>query len=186
MVRRLSQPEALLEATELALGEQEPLVTLLHAGRELAADGLREITRSRCEHAAGAVRSRSYSYPYALIASYDASVGVDIEEVAPVAAEFADSICAPQEREHAQRLGLLCTDNTHAAIRLWSAKEALAKALGNALDYDPRRLESPQLWPRCEHDSTLHLSGCWAARELELPAGYVGWVCWRRSVAAPS
>jgi len=31
---------------------------------------------------------------------------------------------------------------------LWAAKEALAKALGDALCYEPSRLGSPQHWPR--------------------------------------
>ncbi len=180
-MRLLSQPEALLEATELPLGAQEPLVTLLRAGRELAADGLREITRRRCEHAAGALRSRSYSYPYALIASHSSAVGIDIEEIAPVPEGFADSICTPQESADALQLGLRGSESARAATRLWSAKEALAKALGDALAYDPRRLESPLRWPCSEQDPALRLAGVWAARELELPEPYVGWVCWRRS-----
>jgi phosphopantetheinyl transferase (holo-ACP synthase) len=186
MVRLLSQPEALLEATELPLAAQEPRVTLLRAGPQLAADGLREVTRSRCEHAGGRIRSRSYSYPYALIASFDASVGVDIEALEPVPEDFANSICTPQERAHAQRLGLLGPDRDLAAIRLWSAKEALAKALGDALHYDPRRLDSPLLWDSCAQDPNLYTSGIWAARQLDLPADYLGWACWRRSPAALS
>lgn len=56
---------------------------------------------------------------------------------------------------------------------LWSSKEALAKALGDALAYDPRRLEAPVAWPDGR-------SGAWRARALELAQeDYVGWVCWR-------
>lgn len=62
---------------------------------------------------------------------------------------------------------------------LWSSKEALAKALGDALDYDPRRLEGPGAWPEGR-------SGSWRARALEPAGEYVGWVCWREDPASMS
>jgi hypothetical protein len=55
---------------------------------------------------------------------------------------------------------------------LWSSKEALAKALGDALAYDPRRLESPLNW----EDGA---AGRWRARELTPEPGYVAWLVWR-------
>lgn len=51
----------------------------------------------------------------------------------------------------------------------WSAKEALAKALGDARKYDRRSLESPALW-------AIPRQGNWQAQPLEVPTGYVGWI----------
>ncbi len=48
----------------------------------------------------------------------------------------------------------------------------LSKALGDARNYDPRRLESPAGWPR-------GICGPWRAAPLPLPDGYCEWVCWR-------
>jgi phosphopantetheinyl transferase len=55
---------------------------------------------------------------------------------------------------------------------MWCGKEALSKALGDALAYDPRRLGSPLSWPDGR-------SGAWCAAELPAPAGHVAWLCWR-------
>lgn len=109
--------------------------------------------------------SRSYAAPYALVAAHHRPVGVDIERVGPLEADFGPSVATPQERAWAA-----CADAV-ALTSLWSAKEALAKALGDAADYDPRRLGSPLFWPEGR-------AGRWRARRLEPAAGYVGWVCW--------
>ena len=50
--------------------------------------------------------------------------------------------------------------------------DAVAKALGDALGYDPRRLEGPGAWPD-------GCAGRWSARALQLGPEHVGWVCWR-------
>jgi hypothetical protein len=47
----------------------------------------------------------------------------------------------------------------------WSAKEALAKALGDARRYNPRGLASPALWH-------LGRQGRWHARRVGVPTGY--------------
>ncbi len=54
---------------------------------------------------------------------------------------------------------------------LWSSKEALSKALGNALDYDPRWLEGPAAWPDGR-------SGPWRAARLDVGDDHVAWLCW--------
>lgn len=59
----------------------------------------------------------------------------------------------------------------------WSAKEALAKALGDARKYDPRELETPALW-------TTPQQGRWQAQRLEVPSGYVGWIVWEIDLSA--
>jgi 4'-phosphopantetheinyl transferase superfamily len=110
--------------------------------------------------------SRSYRFPYALMASHSAPLGVDIERVEPPDPAFVRSISTPAE------LGAEREPEARYGADLWSSKEALAKALGDALEYDPRRLESPLFWP----DGS---SGVWRALALPVPAGHVGWLCWR-------
>ncbi len=114
--------------------------------------------------------SRSYRHPFALIATHNDVLGVDIERVDPFDKDFAESICTPSEWS---------SDATRprGAVELadvWSTKEALAKALGNALDYDPRRLVSLALAPN-------NRASAWQAARVSVPSGYVGWVIWRRS-----
>jgi phosphopantetheinyl transferase len=144
-----------------------PRVALIDATIEgLDEDALR--TRARDLGAAvgaGAV-SRSYCYPYALVGWGAGSIGVDIERVVPCPEDFSRAIATPSE--HAGRRWT--TDRE--LISLWSSKEALSKALGDALDYDPRRLESPAGWP----DGAC---GSWRTATLPAPDGYCAWVCWR-------
>jgi hypothetical protein len=112
---------------------------------------------------------RSYRFPWALVAWHDGPVGVDLERVGPIERAFAESIATPAERT--ELAGRAATDAWAAG--LWCSKEALAKALGDAVDYDPRRLESPMRWPGLA-------SGPWRARPVaDLPAGHVGWLCWQ-------
>jgi hypothetical protein len=119
--------------------------------------------------------SRSYRWPLALVAGWALAVGVDIERVETEADRaFADSICTPEERIE---LGARRFDPAVVAS-LWCGKEAVAKALGDALAYDPRRLGAPLLWPD-------GVSGRWHARPLEVSPGYVGWVCWLAAAANP-
>ncbi len=96
-------------------------------------------------------------------------VGVDIERVQPLDPVFLASIQTPSERQVV--IAGEGADRDAAMTSLWSGKEALAKALGDALRYDPRRLESPVRWPegRC---------GRWRAEALAGIDGHVGWVCW--------
>jgi len=129
--------------------------------------------------------SRSYRYPYALVAWHSAPVGVDLEVVEAANLALADVICTEAER----RLLATVHDQASYLSRLWSAKEALAKALGDAVLYEPHRLGSPMLWlpERFSAQSRLGLitlaSGRWQATSLRVPYGHVGWLCW---VAVPS
>jgi hypothetical protein len=150
-------------ATVLGAPPGAPAVRLLNATeRDLDDADLRAWAR---EETAGApYSSRSYRYPYALVARHTAPVGVDLEEVQPFDPAFAESILTPSERR------LLRADLDLAD--LWCSKEALAKALGDALSYDPRRLQSPAHWPQAR-------SGPWNAAPLVVPGGYRGWLCWR-------
>jgi hypothetical protein len=137
-----------------------PRVRILDARtRGLDEDGLR--SWARMEGAGAAHTTRSYCYPYAVVAVHARPVGVDIERREPHDATFVSSISTPSE---------LGRDLDPAS--LWCSKEALAKALGDALRYDPRRLESPMLWPDGR-------SGPWAAEELTAPPDHVAWLCWR-------
>lgn len=142
-----------LDARMLGAGDISALRE--HARRQGAALGL-------------AHRSRSYRFPYALVAAHSTDVGVDIELVEPPDERFARSICTPDELASIDDL-LSAPDGVSS---LWSSKEALAKALGDALDYDPRRLPGPALWPNGE-------GGAWSARREPAPEGHVAWVVWR-------
>jgi len=142
-----------------------PSVTLLDASREDPGEAaLREAARALSHGATFA--SRSYRYPYALVATHEAQVGCDIERDEPWDDASLESILTPQERTREPRL------EPRSAPSIWSSKEALAKALGDALAYDPRRLEAPVLWPR-------HTSGRWRACSVDAPPGHVAWLCWR-------
>jgi hypothetical protein len=129
---------------------------------------LRELARKTCAEAAAPFTSRSYCFPFALAATHTAAVGVDIERVEPCDAAFADSIRTPAELS----AGPPREDYDSYFTSLWSSKEALSKALGDALSYDPRRLEGPGAWPDGR-------SGPWRTTPLDVPDGYVAWLCWK-------
>jgi hypothetical protein len=151
-------------------GESTPQVRLLDAragaldesGLAATARALSLTTGSRCV-------SRSYRFPLALVAWHAAPVGVDIERITPWDDAFAESIHTPTERA----AGWPTRDRDRHLSSLWASKEALAKALGDALQYDPRRLESPISWPNGRADP-------WRATTLAAAPGYVAWLCWRR------
>lgn len=111
--------------------------------------------------------SRSYAYPYALVAWHDEPVGVDIERLTDWAPHELAGILTPLE---ARRIP---TDIDSGTVTvLWTAKEALSKALGDARRYDPRHLESPTWWVE-------ERNGPWRTRRLPAPVGYVASMCWR-------
>jgi phosphopantetheinyl transferase len=124
--------------------------------------------------------SRSYRYPYAVVACHHQRVGVDLEVVDAANIGLGEVICTP-----AERLALATVrDQQHYLSGLWSAKEALAKALGDALLYEPGRLTSPALWRAepastpCSRGPATVVTGRWRATALDVPDGYVGWLCW--------
>lgn len=147
-----------------------PQVRLLDArSRDLDITGLRDWARTLGAQSRAAHCSRSYCYPLALVAWHAAPVGVDIERLESSDPGFARSICTPAELAD---LGDGATVNL-TAISLWCSKEALSKALGDARDYDPRRLEAPSCWPAGR-------SGPWCAASLWAVSGYVAWLCWHQ------
>ncbi len=162
----MSVQAAIAGRTRLELDPDGPEVWLLDArAADLDQIALRRWARSQRQADAETSVTRSYAYPYALVAWHTGPVGVDIEAVRACDPDFLASIRTPAER------GELGHDDAYA-ISLWSGKEALAKALGDAVRYDPRRLESPLGWPegRC---------GAWRAIALPAPAEHVAWLCWR-------
>jgi phosphopantetheinyl transferase (holo-ACP synthase) len=102
------------------------------------------------------------------VATHLEPVGVDIERVEPFDRGFLDSICTPDERQ----MRLEDERSEEFLSSLWCSKEALAKGLGDALAYDPRRLGSPVFWPDWQ-------AGPWRAAPLMVPAGHTAWLCWR-------
>lgn len=108
--------------------------------------------------------SRSYRSSLGLVALCSTRVGVDIEVLDETVT--ADSVLTVDERRITATPADWCS--------WFSAKEALAKALGDARKYDARSLDSPALWRDDPH-------GRWRARQLRVPSGYVGWVVWESS-----
>jgi hypothetical protein len=154
-------------------GEPGPTVELLRAGARESEQDLHDAARVRSTRVGPQRRvSRSYAFPYGLLAHHDTAVGVDVERVAPCDVVFAASICTPDE------LATIRVRDAAGVTSLWSSKEALAKALGDARLYDPRRLASPAGWRQ-------GASGPWRARALTIAPGYRAWVCWR-VVAEPA
>jgi phosphopantetheinyl transferase len=143
-------------------------VLLDAAAERLDEPALRARARAVAEATGAPHTSRSYRYPYALVAWHTTQVGVDIERIEPFDAEFLASISTPAERNIAPDEA----DPPAFVSSLWCSKEALAKALGDALAYDPRRLDSPMFWPDGQ-------AGGWRASALPVPAGHNGWLCWR-------
>jgi 4'-phosphopantetheinyl transferase superfamily len=133
--------------------------------------GLRARARAEAAATGAAHVARSYSYPFALVAWHDGRVGVDLERIEPCDDAFARFACTPSE------LG----DLAHTLERdlyvttLWCSKEALAKALGDAVNYDPSRLEAPSRWPGGQ-------SGPWYAQSLWVAAQHTAWLCWESTV----
>jgi hypothetical protein len=150
-----------------------PAIRLLDArAAGLDEAGLRAWARALCDASGAAYTARSYRYPYALLGWHGRRVGVDVERVERCDAYLATVICTPGERaDRALR-------SDAALLSLWCSKEALAKALGDALAYDPARLEAPLRWPdgRC---------GPWRAVPLPAPPGHVAWLCWQAGDADP-
>lgn len=148
-----------------------PEVWLLDAVRAgLDEPGLREWTRAETVSCGALHSSRSYRFPYALAARHVDPVGIDIERVEPCDRAFLASISTPLERAGA----LDATDLDEYATSLWCSKEALSKALGDAMLYDPRRLCSPLHWPGGR-------AGRWRASTVPAPPGHTAWLCWRSS-----
>jgi hypothetical protein len=146
-----------------------PEVRLLDArARGCDERGLRDWARARTDACGSPHVVRSYRYPYALVAWHSEPIGVDIERIEPCDAAFADLICTTRERADA----LLQSEPDAYLTSLWCSKEALSKALGDALRYDPGRLDSPMRWPELR-------SGPWRAASLRTIPGHTAWLCWR-------
>jgi len=132
---------------------------------ERSPQAARAVVRS-APSARGAHVSRSYRGCFGLLAVSHSRVGVDLELVDTTVCR--DAVLTPGELNLGGTPAMWCD--------WWSAKEALAKALGNARLYDPRRLESPSHWDGGR-------AGRWACSALELPRGLVGWVVWEAADA---
>jgi hypothetical protein len=156
----------------LVVAPGAPQVRLLDArAAGVGEPGLREWARDTDEDGELHV-TRAYRFPYALAAWHSEPVGVDIERIEHLELDFLESICTPAERRW-----LSGRPYPYALLAwLWCSKEALAKALGHALSYDPRRLDSPVFWPGGR-------SGPWRGVPVPVPPGHSGWMCWRSSDA---
>ncbi len=161
----MNSPSIFCEIGESAV----PQVCLLDARvHGLDDHGLRAWARSVTHRSGASHASRSYRYPYALVGWHCEPLGVDIERISPCDRAFADLICTPAERPAAAG----ATDQDEYLTSLWCSKEALAKTLGDAVLYEPSRLESPAIWPN-------RSAGSLRAVRLSVANDHVAWVCWR-------
>ncbi|HET9094156.1 MAG TPA: 4'-phosphopantetheinyl transferase superfamily protein [Solirubrobacteraceae bacterium] len=141
------------------------LLTLPAGGADPAA--LRRLARGHRQASQAPHASRSYCGPVGLLAWSERPVGVDLERMGSADRSLGESICTPGElRRYAERL-----DDPAFVTSLWSSKEALAKALGDAVDYDPRRLESPLGWPG-------GTAGPWRGEGFAPIPDHVAWLVW--------
>lgn len=100
--------------------------------------------------------SRSYSKNWGVAAGWSSRVGIDIEvfdhdcddAMWPGSLKDFAAGLLPSD-EHGNFFSLHGTSIKYSKSSIWSSKEALAKALGDALLYDPKKLTTPAL---CEHD----------------------------------
>jgi phosphopantetheinyl transferase len=166
----------LAEAAHIATRDAVPILTCAGGpqvrmldGRRAGLDesGLREWARAYVGAQGAPHVTRSYRYPYALVAWHGARVGIDIERIEPYDAAFAQSICMPSETVD----WASASNRDEYLSSMWSSKEAIAKALGDALSYDPRRLEAPMLW-------TGGQAGAWRSAQLPVVKDHVAWICW--------
>jgi len=152
-------------------GGPGPQVRLLDAHEAgLSDSGLRAWAREIGGSCGGAHVTRSYRFPYALVAWHVAPVGVDIERIELCTDAFAHLVCTPAEHRHAAA----SREPDRYLSSLWSSKEALTKALGEPLAYEPARLPSPLNWRG-------GVAGRWRATQLPLPTvvAHTAWLCWR-------
>jgi len=135
--------------------------------------GLRTRARAVTAGGGGAYESRSYRHPYCIVAWHCEPVGIDIERIQSFDPAFTSSISTPAELADPPPSARELDRYTSS---LWCSKEALAKALGNPLAYDPRRLESPSRWPG-------GCSGPWRTAHLAVGLKHTAWLCWTDSGA---
>lgn len=161
-----------MSAADLAVagaGLAAPVTMLLDArARGLDESGLRAWARELTDASGAPHAARSYRFPYALLAWHSEPVGVDLERIESCDEAFAELICTPSERTDAR----MWDERDAYLSSLWCSKEALAKALGDALRYEPGRLDSPMRWPGLR-------AGPWRARSVESVPRHVAWLCWR-------
>lgn len=159
----------LAETAAIEYDHRIPQIQLLDAHAMCIGDqALRNMARQLTIASGAVFVSRSYCFPYAIVAWHSGPVGVDIERISQCESAFADLICTRDERIAAGD----ASDFDAYLTSLWSSKEALAKGLGDALCYEPSRLESPLRWP-------LGCAGAWHSEELAVDRKHVAWLCWR-------
>mgnify|MGYP000246338021 CR=1 FL=1 len=95
--------------------------------------------------------SRSYWADYSITVSNSQRCGIDMESSSSAQLNwsinnpiFQDSMLAPGELDRIKKSKYWKLPNLERNI--WSSKEALAKALGEAKNYQPNKLYSPILW----------------------------------------
>ena len=95
--------------------------------------------------------SRSYCANFSITVTNSKRCGIDMESISGTQPDwninnplFQDSMLAPGELERIKQSSYWEQPNLEQNI--WSSKEALAKALGEAKNYQPNKIYSPLTW----------------------------------------
>jgi phosphopantetheinyl transferase len=95
--------------------------------------------------------SRSYSGKYVVEVKSETRCGVDMEVLRPVELAwsidspfFEKAMLVPGEKELILQSAF--SEHQFLSTLIWASKEALAKALGDARNYEPSKLLSPIAW----------------------------------------
>lgn len=115
-----------------------------------------------------------------VVVAHGMAPGIDIERLRdrPRALQVADRYFRPDET--ARLAALPDADRSLAFLRLWTAKEAVLKALGRGIAFGLERLEidpdhaGPTLRWLDGEDATQ-----WQLHRLDVGAGYLGALAWR-------
>ena len=124
-----------------------PVVSLRHkADNARSAEPITINTKELFSHT-----SRSYSGRYVAEVFARSRCGIDLETLKPAETNwsidsplFEMAMLAPGEKQLIKE-SVLC-DHENLPTLIWASKEALAKALGDAKNYEPTRLLSPITW----------------------------------------
>lgn len=115
-----------------------------------------------------------------LVAGWGARLGVDLEVLQPLPdlVPLSRTVLHPVEQHALSRLPL--RERAHQFLQLWTRKEALLKASGMGLSWDPRRINALGRMAGSAHhqlklDDSLHQT--WTVQDLDLAPGYLAALC---------
>jgi len=116
----------------------------------------------------------------------EARIGVDIEhsDRAVDADRVASKFMSPSEQTHLH--GLPDDERRPRFLRLWTCKEAMSKATGDALSAPFRRIDVACVGPLALADGPEpYVPAAWTLHAIPLPGGYLATLAVWRAMSAP-